>query len=120
MKLVEGIAKILVFLIIDGKEPGKDHGLRLAISRKRFIGRIVTIGKGITHVNGLGVLEIGNDIADFPNAELIHGSLRGTLDTDAIDQKGIASLHHQKLVSLFNGSIENADRGDNASVLIEI
>ena len=71
-------------------------------------------------MNRLGILEARDHEADLAHAEGVERELGGTAYADAVDEELLAALHHEQVVTLLNLTVENADRGDDAAILIEI
>ena len=120
MQLVEGVAEVLVVLVVDGEQARVDHGLGLAIARQRLGAGIRRPGEGVAHAHGLGVLQTCDHIADLADGQRIDRGLGGTLDAHAVDQKVALSLHHAQGIALFDGTVKDAHRSDDAAVLIEV
>ena len=120
VQLIEGVAQVLVIFIVDGEQARVDHGLGLAIARQRLGAGIRRPGKGVAHTHGLGVLQTCDHIAHLADGQCIDRGLGGTLDAHAVDQKVALGLHHAQGVALFDGTVKDAHRSDDAAVLVKI
>ena len=120
MQLIECVAQVLVILVVDREQTGIDHGLGLAVARQRLGAGIRRPGKGVAYANGLRILQARDHIADLANRQRVNRGLGRTLDAHAVDQKVTFCLHHKQGIALFNGAVKDADRGNDAAVLIKI
>ena len=120
MKLLERITQILVVLVIDGKDAGVDHGLRLAVPRQGLGTRAVAIRKGFAHMDRFGVFEAGDDESDLAYGEGFDGRLGGSLYADAVDEEAVPRLHHGELHAGADLAVEDTHRGDDTAILVEI
>ena len=120
VQLIEGVAQILVVLVVDREQARVDHGLGLAVARKRLGAGVRGPREGIAHAHGLGVLQARDHVAHLANGQRVDRRLGGTLDTHAIDQKIALGLHHAQGIALLDGAVKDTDRGDDAAVLIKI
>ena len=120
VQLIERVTQVLVVLVIDREQARIDHGLGLAVARKRLGAGIRRPREGIAHAHGLGVLQARDHVAHLADRQRIDRSLGGTLDAHAIDQKVALCLHHAQSIALFDGAVEDADRGNDAAVLVEV
>ena len=120
MQLIESVAQILVILVVDREQARIDHGLGLAVAGKRLGTGIRRPRKGIADANGLGVLQARDHVAHLADRQRIDRGLGGTLDAHAIDQKVALCLHHAQGIALFDGTVKDADRGDDATILVEV
>ena len=120
MQLIESVAQILVILVVDREQARVDHGLGLAVARKRLGAGVRRPGKGVAHVHGLGILQTRDHVAHLADRQCVDRGLGGTLDAHAVDQKVTLGLHHAQGIALLDGAVEDADRGNDAAVLIEV
>ena len=120
MQLIESVAQVLVILVVDREQARVDHGLGLAVAGKRLGAGIRRPREGIAHAHGLGVLQTRDHIAHLADRQSVDRSLGGALDAHAIDQKVALGLHHAQGIALFDGAVKDADRGNDAAVLIKI
>ena len=120
MEFLERVAQVLVVLVVDREQAGVDHGLGLAIALQGRVAGIAREGEGIAHVHGLGVLQARDHKTDLAHAERVERKLGGTTHADAVDEELLAALHHPQMVALLDLAVEDADRGNDAAVLVEI
>ena len=57
---------------------------------------------------------------DLADGQCIDRGLGGTLDAHAVDQKVALGLHHAQSIALFDGTVKDAHRSDDAAVLVKI
>ena len=119
-QLLQGVAQVLVVLVVYGEDAGVDHRLGLAISWQRLRAGAGGVRERVAHAYGLGVLEARDDEADLADAELAHELLGRALDAHAVHEEALAGLHHLQLVALLDVSVEDAHRGHHATVLVEV
>ena len=120
VQLIERITQVLVVLVIDREQARIDHGLGLAVTGKRLGAGIRRPREGIAHANGLGVLQARDHVSDLADRQRVDRGLGGTLDAHAIDQKVALCLHHAQGIAFFDGSVKDAHRGDDATILVEV
>ena len=120
VQLIERVAQVLVVLVVDGEQARVDHGLGLAVARQRLGAGVRSPRKGIAHAHGLGVLQTRDHIADLADGQSIDRRLGRALDAHAVDQEVALGLHHAQGIALFDGTIKDAHRGDDAAVLVEV
>ena len=120
VELVQGVAEVLVVLVVHGEEAREDHGLGLAVARQGLCRGALGQGEGVTHAHRVGVLEARDHVADLAHAQLVDGLLGGALDAHAVDQEVDAGLHHEQRLALADGAVKDAHRGDDASVLVKV
>ena len=119
-QLLQGVAQVLVVLVVDGEQARVDHRLGLAVARKRLVAAAVATGEGVSHAHGLGVLEARDHEADLAHAQLVDELLGRALDAHAVGEEVHAGAHHRELVALADVAVEDAHRGDDAAVLVEV
>ena len=120
VQLIEGVTQVLVVLVIDREQARIDHGLGLAVTRKRLGAGVRRPGKGVAHANGLGVLQARDHVADLANRQRVNRGLGRTLDAHAVDQKVALCLHHAQGIALFDGAVKDAHRGHHAAILVKV
>ena len=120
VQLIERVTQVLVVLVIDREQARIDHGLSLAVAGKRLGAGIRRPREGIAHAHGLGVLQARDHVAHLADRQRIDRSLGGTLDAHAIDQKVTLCLHHAQSIALFDGTVKDAHRGDDTTILVEV
>ena len=120
MQLIERVAQVLVVLVVDGEQARVDHGLGLAVARQRLGAGVRSPRKGIAHAHSLGVLQTRDHIADLADGQSIDRRLGRALDAHAVDQEVALGLHHAQGIALFDGTVKDTHRGDDAAVLIEV
>ena len=120
VQLIERVTQVLVVLVIDREQARIDHGLSLAVAGKRLGAGIRRPREGIAHAHGLGVLQARDHVAHLADRQRIDRSLGGTLDAHAIDQKVTLCLHHAQGIALFDGTVKDAHRGDDTTILVEV
>ena len=120
MQLIEGVAQILVVLVVDREQARVDHGLGLAVARKRLGAGVRGPREGIAHPHGLGVLQARDHISDLADRQRVDRGLGRTLDAHAVDQKVALGLHHKQGIALFDGTIEDAHRSHHTAILVKV
>ena len=71
-------------------------------------------------MHGLRILQTRDHVADLANRQCVNRGLGRTLDAHAVDQEVTFCLHHAQGIALLDGAVKDADRGNDAAVLIEI
>ena len=99
-QLLQGVAQVLVVLVVHGEDAGVDHRLGLAVARQGLRAAAVAPGEGVAHAHGLGVLEARDNEADLAHAQLVDELLGRALDAHAVGEEVHAGAHHRELVAL--------------------
>ena len=79
------VRQVIELVVGRGKEAAEDDRHRLLITGECNFGRLWHLGDGITDPDIREFLDVGDDVADLPHAQLVAGDLARPESTQACD-----------------------------------
>ena len=119
-ELLQGVTKVLVLFVVNGKETRVDHGFSILVARAGLRTGTLLVGDGVARLDEGRVLEARHHKADLTHAELLEGHLKGALAAHTITEEGVTERHQPEPVPLPDATVKDAHRRDDAPVLIEV
>ena len=119
-ELVEGVAQGGVLVCVDGEHARVDHGLDVAVAGQGLFGAALGQSDGVAHLDELGVLDGGDEVAHLADGELVDRDLCRAAHADFEHLAELAVGHELDAVALFDGAVDDADERDHAAVGVEV
>ena len=119
-KLLQRITEGWVFVAVDRIEARKDHRKWFLITGERLGGRVARGGDGFTRTRLSDIFDACDQVAHLAGPKFLHRFVVGRADTNLFDVVGCVSLHEQRLRAAPKRSIDDPDRGDHATVGVEM
>ena len=94
-ELLERVAQPLVVGVLDGVEPGEDHGLGVAVAGAGLLGGPEHVGDGLADLRVGHALDGGGEVADLARGELLHRPHVGGEHADLLHLVGLAVGHEE-------------------------
>ena len=84
LELLEGVTQVLVLLVVDGEQPGEDHGLSLVVAGAGLCAGTFLVSDGVAGLYEGRVLEARDHVANLTHAKLVKRGLQRALAAHAI------------------------------------
>ena len=108
------------WLWVAGKRPQKTTGHGLLVTGQGLEGRGAGVGDGVADPDVGEALDIGDDVADLPDPQLVAGDGVGAEPAEPLDLVLGLAGHQADLLAALDAAVDDADVGDHALVVVEL
>ena len=109
-QLLERLAQLGVLVALDRIQPGEDHRLQLLEAGKRLGRRPRDFGDGVADLGVGDALDVGDDEADFADAQLLDGNRPSARTRRARPPRSPALRHQPDLLLRAEHAVDHARR----------